>query len=137
MLDPIEGIADSTLNYIKEKAKENPEIDFKPIMQGFSLDSITKVAFGMETNCHLGEDKELFELSKGIFADLSIKTYPMNFLWNFFFHFPEVVKYIGFWPESAVKIRTMTKDIMNERDEKNVQVGDFVDRLREASKKLR
>ena len=130
MLDPIEGIADSTLNYISEKAKEDPEIEFKSIMQGFSLDVITKVAFGMETNCHLGEDRALFELSKGILDDFLIKTYPMAFLWNFFFHFPELIKHIGFWPESAVQIRKMTKDIINERDEKNVQVGDFVDRLR-------
>ena len=130
MLDPIEGIADSTLNYISEKAKEDPEIEFKSIMQGFSLDVITKVAFGMETNCHLGEDRALFELSKGILDDFFIKTYPMAFLWNFFFHFPELIKHVGFWPESAVQIRKMTKDIINERDEKNVQVGDFVDRLR-------
>ena len=130
MVEPMEGIADSTLNYITKKAKEDPEIEFKSIMQGFSLDCITKVAFGMETNCHLGEDKALFELSKGILKDFFIKTYPMAFLWNFFFLFPEVVKHIGFWPEAAVKIRKMTKDIMNERDEKNVQVGDFVDRLR-------
>ena len=66
----MEGIADSTLNYITKKAKEDPEIEFKSIMQGFSLDCITKVAFGMETNCHLGEDKALFELSKGILKDM-------------------------------------------------------------------
>jgi len=36
----------------------------------------------------------------------------------------------GFWPEGAVQIRKMTKDIIKERDEKNIQVGDFVDRLR-------
>ena len=130
MVEPMEGIADSTLNYITKKAKEDPEIEFKSIMQGFSLDCITKVAFGMETNCHLGEDKALFELSKGILKDFFIKTYPMAFLWNFFFHFPELIKHVGFWPEGAVQIRKMTKDIINERDEKNVQVGDFVDRLR-------
>ena len=130
MVEPMESIADSTLNYISEKAKEDPEIEFKSIMQGFSLDCITKVAFGMETNCHLGEDKALFELSKGILNDFFIKTYPMAFLWNFFFHFPELIKHVGFWPEGAVQIRKMTKDIIKERDEKNIQVGDFVDRLR-------
>ena len=38
MLHPIEGIADSTVAFIEKKAKENPEMDFKPIIQGFALD---------------------------------------------------------------------------------------------------
>jgi len=134
MLHPIEGIADSTLEFIEEKAKENPEMDVKPIVQGFALDSISKVAFGMETKCHRGEDPDLFKMSTTIMEELSIKSYPMVFLWNFFFHFPEIIKHIGFWPESAVKIKTMTKDIMDEREKKDIQVGDFVDRLRDFKK---
>ena len=134
MLHPIEGIADSTIAFIEEKAKENPEIDFKPIMQGFALDSISKVAFGMETKCHRGEDMELFNLSTSIIANFSLKTYPMMFFWNVLFHFPEILKYIGFWPEEAVKIREMTKNIMEEREKNNIHVGDFVDRLRDFKK---
>ena len=68
-------------------------------MQGFALDSISKVAFGMETKCHRGEDMELFNLSTSIIANFSLKTYPMMFFWNVLFHFPEILKYIGFWPE--------------------------------------
>ena len=134
MLQPIESIADSTLNYIENKAKETPEINFKPIVQGFSLDAISKVAFGMETRCHQGEDQELYQMSSSIIKEFSINSWPMAFLWNFFFHFPEVLKSIGFWPESAVKIRKMTKAIMDERDEKNIKIADFVDRLREFKK---
>jgi len=134
MLHPIEGIADSTIEFIEEKAKENPEIDFKPIMQGFALDSISKVAFGMETKCRNGEDTELLKLSTSIIQNFAIKTYPIMFLWNFFFHFPGVMKYIGFWPEEAVQIRKMTEGIMIERENNNIHVGDFVDRLRDFKK---
>ena len=134
MLHPIEGIADSTIAFIEKKAKENSEMDFKPIIQGFALDSICKVAFGMETNCHSGEDNDLMELSTGIITELSITSGTMNFLWNFFFHFPELIKHVGFWPQGAMKIREMTKHIMKERDEKDIKIGDFVDRLRDFKK---
>ena len=43
MLHPIEGIADSTVAFIEKKAKENPEMDFKPIIQGFALDRSVKL----------------------------------------------------------------------------------------------
>ena len=91
MLQPIEGIADSTIQFIEEKAKENPEMDFKPIIQGFVLDSICKVAFGMETKCHSGEDTGLLKLVTGMMTDFSITSPAMNFLWNFLFHFPELI----------------------------------------------
>jgi len=41
---------------------------------------------------------------------------------------------VGFWPEEALKLRQITHDVMKERDEKNVHIGDFIDRLREFKK---
>ena len=59
---------------------------------------------------------------------------PIVIIVNILIHFPEIMKKIGFWPEGAVKIRNMTKQIMKERDEKDIKVGDFVDRLRDYKK---
>merc|ERR1711997_528105 len=58
----------------------------------------------------------------------------MVIIFNILFHFPELIKHVGFWPEAAVKIRKMTKDIIDERDKKDIKIGDFVDRLREFKK---
>ena len=33
MMIPIENLADSTIEFIAQKVKENPEIDLKPMMQ--------------------------------------------------------------------------------------------------------
>ena len=135
MLHPVESIADSTLDFIAQKAQDNTEIDFRPIMQGFTLDSITKVAFGIDTNCRLGEDVDFLKMVQSIVEDsVVIKSYPIAIMWTVLFHFPEILKHAGFWPEAAMKIKKMTKDVMDERDEKNIKVGDFVDRLRDFKK---
>ena len=131
---PIEELADSSIDHITEKAKENPEIDFKPIVQSFAVDVICKVAFGMETKCRLDEDQEMFKLFTRIINDFRIDTWIMTFLWNFFFLFPELIAKAGFWPESATKTREMTKDIMGERVKQNIKIEDFVDRLIEYKK---
>ena len=135
MLQPIESIANSTIDYIAEKSKVNQEIDFRPIMQGFTLDSISKVAFGINTNCRLGEDEAYLKTAKKLIEDtVVVQSYPMAILWTVLFHFPELLNKAGIWPEAAIKIRKMTKDVMKERDERNIRVGDFVDRLRDYRK---
>ena len=134
MLVPIEGIADKSLAFMGEQVKKDQEIDLKPLVQGFALDSISKVAFGMETNCHRYEDKEFFDIARQVFEQFTTHTWTNTFLFNFLMLFPELLKKMGFWPEAAIKIRNMTKDIMQQRDEKNISVGDFVDRLREFKK---
>jgi len=134
MMVPIEKLADSSIDHITEKAKENPEIDFKPIVQSFAVDVICKVAFGMETKCRLDQDQEMFKLFTRIINDFRIDTWIMTFLWNFFFLFPELIAKAGFWPESATKTREMTKDIMGERVKQNIKIEDFVDRLIEYKK---
>ena len=45
--------------------------------------------------------------------------------------------FTGFFNDESVKLRTMTNEIMKERDAKNIQIGDFVDRLREFKKHIK
>ena len=131
MMEPIESIADETIAYIGEKAKTRSTIDFKPIVQGFTLDSISKVAFGLETKTYRGENQEFAKIAKDVFDQFTTDSWAKTMFINLFNLFPEVFARLGFWPESAVKIRKMTEDVISERDSKNITVGDFVDRLRE------
>ena len=88
----------------------------------------------METKCHTGKDADLLESCARIMTDVSATSTTIVIIVNILIHFPEIMKKIGFWPEGAVKIRSMTKQIMKERDEKDIKVGDFVDRLRDYKK---
>jgi cytochrome P450 len=106
-------------------------MDFKPIVQGFTLDSISKVAFGLETKTYRGENQEFAQIAKDVVDQFTVDSWAKTMFFNLFNHFPEVFANMGFWPESAVKIRKMTEDVISERDSKNITVGDFVDRLRE------
>ena len=71
---------------------------------------------------------EFYNIAKDVFDAFKTDTWGNVFFFNIIALFPEIVPKLGIWPESAVKIRNMTQKIMAERDEKNVTVGDFVDR---------
>ena len=136
MLEPIHAIADDTVSFIGEKAKSNPVMDLKPIIAGFTLDSIARVAFGLETKTRREEDQEFLSLATKVVGTFMSDHWSMSLIINIFNHFPEVFKHMGFWPEEAKKILKMTTDIIAERDNKNITVGDFVDRLREYRKDI-
>ena len=134
MLEPVEGIADKAINYLEEKTKASPEIDMKPLIQGFTMDAICRVAFGMSTNVHKGEDQEFAKTTMEIIQSFTGDSVINVAFFQFLMMFPEITAKLGFWPESATKIRKMAHDIMVERDQKNITTGDFIDRLREYKK---
>ena len=134
MMEPIEEIADDTIDLLMDKSQTQPEMNMKPILQGFALDSISRVAFGMNTTCRRGNDKEFSEVAYDVFDQFIPKNAFLSFMFHLFFLFPGVAKYMPFWPESALKIKKMAHDIMVQREEKDINAGDFVDRLREYKK---
>jgi len=134
MLDPIEEIADDAIDLLTEKAKDNPEMDLKPILQGFALDSISRVAFGMNTNCRRGNDQEFSSIAFDVFDQFVPRNAFMSSMFHLIWLFPGMLKYFPLWPESALKIAKMAKGIMTEREKKDIHTGDFVDRLMEYKK---
>ncbi len=136
MLEPIHAIADDTISFMGEKAKTDPVMDFKPIVAGFTLDSISRVAFGIQTKTRRGEDQEFVRMTQSIVETLANGHWSMSLLIHMFNLFPEVFRHLGFWPEASKKILKMTEDVITERDSKNIAVGDFVDRLREFRKNI-
>ena len=92
---------------------------------------VLKVAFGLDTNVHKGQDMEFFNIAKDVFESFKCDNWTNTFFFNLLALFPGLVAKLGIWPESALKIKKMTQDVMEERDRKNITVGDFVDRLRE------
>ena len=134
MLEPIESIADNTIDYIAELAQKKPELDLKNILKGFTLDSISKVAFGLETKAYKRESAEFSKMAYSVIDGFKTEGWINTIFFNILALFPELTKNMNIWPESAAKIRQMTQDIMNTRDQRNIKTGDFVDRLREFKK---
>lgn len=135
MMLPITKIADNVIEVIEEKSKITPEMDLKPIICGFTLDVISNVAFGLSTNVHKGEDKEFSKMANDVFQIFESKTWGGMLFQNFFTHFPDVLEKFGFVIESAGKLRQMTHDLIEHRNENNTPIkGDFIDRLREFKK---
>ena len=131
MLEPMEGIADKAIDFITEQVKKNPKFNIKPVLQGFTLDTISKIGFGLDTNAYKGEDSVFAKTAYDVFDQLRANNWVESLFYTASAHFPIIMKWIGFWSESALKLKDMTRDIMNERDKKNIVVGDFIDRLRE------
>ncbi len=136
MLDPMDHIADEAIDYITEQVKTNPEIDLKPILQGFTLDTISKCAFGLSTKAHRGENSDFAKAAYDVFSGFRADNLGMLLFFHTFSHFPFVMKYMNLWPESAHQIRQMTHDIIEERAKKNITTGDFIDKLRDELEKL-
>ena len=128
MLEPIESIADDTLDHIMHLLKGKSELDLKPIIQGFTLDSISKVGFGIDTNVRRGEDSEFSKIAYDVFQTFSADKWINVIFFLVFTHFPEMLAYMNVWPESASKIRQMTHDLIVDRENKNINIGDFIDR---------
>merc|ERR1711983_477814 len=90
MLEPIEEIADKTVQYVAQ------EINLKPIVQGFALDSIARVAFGLDTKVHKGENQD-FAVSA--FDGFMTETWTKTIFYHLMQHFPLIASMVGFWPE--------------------------------------
>ena len=136
MLEPMESIADRTINHISQQIKTQSNIDVKPIIQGFTLDTISKIGFGIDTNAYKGEDSDFAKTAADVFNSFRATTWAGTIFFNLFSHLPFLLSYMPIWPESAFKIRQMTHDIIEDRNKKNIDIGDFIDRLKQAKKNL-
>ncbi len=136
MLEPMEDIADDAIDYIGEQVKKNPEFDIKPIIQGFTLDTISRVGFGLQTKAHRGENSDFAKAAYEIFSSFRADNMGMVFFFNLINHFPFFLHNMNVWPDSAHKMRKMTHDLMDERAKKNITLGDFIDKLKDEVPKL-
>ena len=101
----------------------------KPFILGFSLDTICKTAFGLDTSCYKGENNEFSKLCRDAVDDFEIHSFIGAFFWNLVTHFPKLPWPI--WPEPALKVGKITHDLVEERIKKKVEGALFIDRLRE------
>ena len=137
MTQPMDGMVDRTLDYMSEKIKVDPKINVKPIIQGFALDTIFKCGFGLDTNVYKGEDQDLVKLVTGVVQAFNGETWANTIFFFIFFHFPILFKYMPLYPEEARKLSQMTHDMIDDRIKKNVEIGDFIDRLKHHKKEIR
>ena len=131
MLEPMDTLADRTIEYLAKESKNKEKIDVKPFISGFSLDTICKTAFGLDTSCYKGENNEFTKLCQSAVDEFEIGSFIDSFFVNLIAHFPNLLKYIPFWPKSALKIGQITHDLIEERMKKNVEMSDFIGRLKE------
>ena len=94
----------------------------------FSLDSIAKCAYGIDTNTYKGEDNIYFRVAEAFFADIRVSDGVTSMFMNLMYHFPYVAKLFGFFSAEAMKVVNITKQIIKDRDAKNIHLGDFVNR---------
>ena len=137
MMEPMDKIAERTVEYLSDKIKTQPKIDLKPIIQGFTLDTIAKCGFGIDSNVYKGEDNEFAKTAFGVLQNVVAKNWIGTLLLNAVFRFPILIKILPILPEAAYQIRKMTHDIIEERSKKNIEIGDFVDRLKEHKANLK
>ena len=138
MLEPMEEMVERTIEYMSEQIKIHPnKLDVKPIINGFTMDVISKCAFGIETNAYKGENSNFTNIAKDVLEQFKATGWMGTIFFNIFSHFPILLKYIPIWPESAFKLRQMTHDVIEERIKKNIEIGDFIDKLKNIKSNLK
>ena len=131
MVEPMTGLADRTIDFLAKQVEKNPnKVDVKPVVQGFALDTISKVGFGIDTNAYKGEDSEFMKNAQAVFDTFSARTFGMAMFWNIVEHFPIIFSWLPMWPPEAFKIKDMTHNAIEARIKNNVDYGDFIDRLK-------
>ena len=125
----MDALADRTIEYLAKRSKIQDKIDVKPFILGFSLDTICKTAFGLDSFCYKGESNVFSKLCQDALNEFEIHGFIGAFFMNLMIHFPKLPWPI--WPESALKVGKITHDMIEERMNKNVGGGLFIDRLRE------
>ena len=136
MIDPIDTLADNAIDHLKGLSKGNATFNIKPLLQGFALDAINKVAFGIDTKCFKGENEDLILCTQKLLEGFAPSSLVEDFFFQLFFHFPELTPG-GFWNEYAMRFAKITKQVCDERDAKNIHIGDFVDTLRKMKKEAK
>ena len=117
-------------------SKCQDKIDVKPFIYGFTLDAICKTTFGLETSCYKLEKNEISKTCESAVDELDVQGALGSFMTNLISHFPNLMVYLPFWPDSALKLGQLTHDIIEDRMKKNVEMGDFIDRLKEQKENL-
>ena len=131
MVEPMTGLADRTIDFLAKQVEKNPgKINVKPILQGFTLDTIAKVGFGIEISSYKGEDSEFMKNAQAVFEGIKIGSFGMAMFWNIFEHLPIMTKWLPIWPPEAFKLRDITHNAIEARIKNNVDYGDFIDRLK-------
>ena len=103
----------------------------KPYILGFTLDTISKVAFGLETACYKREKNEFAQICQNAIDEFEIQGWIGSFFFQLVAHFPNLMVYIPFWPDAALKLGQITHDTIEERTKKNIERADFLGRLKE------
>ena len=100
------------------------------MIHGFTFDVVAKCGFGISTTAFKGEESDFIKNARDVFASFTANTIVGSLLLNFFGHFPIIFKFIPLWPKGAIKIKAMTSKLIEDRKKKNIEIGDFVDRLK-------
>ena len=131
MVEPMTGLADRTIDFLANQVEKNPgKINVKPILQGYTLDTIAKVGFGIDISSYKGENSEFMKNAQAVFEGIKIGSFGMAMFWNIFEHFPIISKWLPLWPPEGFKLRDITHNAIEARIKNNVEYGDFIDRLK-------
>ncbi len=108
MMEPMDEVADRTMDFLKESLAKSPDgiLDMKSIVPGFTVDTLTRCAFGLDTNAHKGENSDFSEMAYDVFGSFRANTIPNMLFFNFIAHLPFIGKLFPFWPESGNRYST-------------------------------
>ena len=125
----MDSVVDNLTKHLEKEIKTNPLISIKEVFQNFALDTIGVCAFGINTNSFEKDDNQILKWGKDMFSVIICRTWIESAFALVMSHLSFLTKYTDLYPESFDKLFATTKQIIEERREKNIEKEDFIGKL--------
>lgn len=128
MFFTISNVGNSLIKAIEKEMNVSKSVEVKTIMTRFTVDVVSSVSFGMESNTLNGEHPELIQHFREIFGIDS----PNTLYFMFLFAFPDIAKFLKFkfFSKSVTEFFTnVISGNIKSREDKNESRNDFLNML--------
>ena len=146
MVQPIEHQVDQLVEHIRGRMKGSPSavINMKELYQSLTIDVIAKCAFGIEVNSvqpsGINKSSKFYSCAIETFSSFVFSNRWAAYFFNLFFNiFPDALPASVIFPQKQWDyLNNTTTSVIKKRDElKMPDQGDFIDRLRTMTHKIR
>lgn len=130
MLAPMSDVANVLMEFLdKELSKSKGVVNLRKCFEGLALDTISRCAFGIDTDANNNTDQDILRWGKESFASVRVDGWIVAGFFRLFFLFPSLARYLPLIPPAIDRLREMTGHLMKQHKVQETKNTNFVARL--------
>ena len=137
MMQHVDGVVENMINYLHKKIETDPVVDMRPVFKYYTMDVISKCAFGVDLNCFEDPNNPMLVNSVEAFFDYQARDTKSSLLRNFAMLLDGIDRLVDLpMPATVENLWNITKKIQTNRSAEKTNHENFIDRLAELKKQL-